>query len=110
METTIINRQAKVNLNMMFDNFYSLSVMNNRPEFINPSEELYQVRGLSVQMKHWATFLAIANEEADYTIQPWQYSDLLRSFLSSLEESGEELMEILDAGYVILMERVVSQN
>jgi hypothetical protein len=68
------------------------------------------MNNLSVQMKHWATFLAIANEEAGFTIQPEDYGELLRGFLTSLEESGEELINILDAGYVVLMERVVTQN
>ena len=110
MEATIINRHTKATMNVMFDKFYQISALTDRPEFINPNEELYNMNGHSVQMKHWATFLAIANEEVNFSIAPYEYGDLLRSFLISLEESGEELIQILDAGYVILMERVVTQN
>jgi hypothetical protein len=110
MQGTLINHQTKVALNTMFDKFYSISALTDRPDFVNPSEELYKMDEISVQMKHWATFLAIANEEAQFTIEPQDYGDLLRSFLTSLEESGAELIDILDAGYVVLMERVVTQN
>ena len=110
MEATIINHYTKATMNVMFDKFYQISALTDRPEFINPNEELYSMNGRSVQMKHWATFLAIANEEANFCIDPREYGDLLRSFLTSLEESGEELIQILDAGYLVLMERVVTQN
>lgn len=110
MQGTILSHQSKVALNTMFDKFYNISALTDRPDFVNPSEELYKMNDISVQMKHWATFLAIANEEANFTIQPSDYGELLRSFLTSLEESGEELVNILDTGYVILMERVVTQN
>lgn len=110
MQGLIISHQTKESLNIMFDNFYQISALTDRPEFVNPEEELYKMDNLSVQMKHWATFLAIANEEANFTLQPHDYGELLRSFLTSLEESREELVDILDAGYVILMERVVTQN
>lgn len=110
MEIAMINRHTEAILNTMFDNFYQVSVMTEHSGLTSASGELYTVNGLSIQLKHWATFLAIANEESDYSIQSWQYSDLESDFIVALEENGTQLIQILEAGYIILMEKVVTQN
>ena len=94
----------------MFDKFYQVSILADRPGFANPEEELYQINGISVRLKHWASFLAINNEEANFEIQTYEYKEILRKFLVAMQESGEELIQVLETGFVVLMERVVAQN
>jgi len=110
MKTTIFNAQTTYTLNVMFDKLYQVDVLANQSDVADPSTELYRIDGFSIQLKHWATFLALANEETGFTIQPWQYQDIRHQFYAGLEENAEELMPILETGFVVLMERVASQN
>ena len=110
MMTTLFNAQTTYSLNVMFDKYYQVQVLANQTGVADPSTELYRIDGFSVQLKHWAAFLALANEEADFTIQPWEYEKIRHQFYQGLEERAEELMPILESGFVILMEQVASQN
>lgn len=111
MKTTITNhKDTNAALNLMFDNFFQVSILADRPGIANPEDELYKIDGISIKLKHWATFLAIVNEESGYNLREWHYKEVLRDFLNKLNENAMLLTQILEAGFKMLMDRVAQQN